>query len=112
MVDIQQPAICFRAGVPVVTKIGNHFASRVCASILTEAGVPELITKTLTEYEEKAVYLAQNPQELRKIKGKITKERLKNNLYDTKGYVADLEKAYQKIWEAYKKGKKPNQIHA
>lgn len=86
------------AGVPVVTKIGNHFASRVCASVLTEAGIPELVTKSLEEYEERAVYLAKNPNELKEIRGKITHENLLKNLYNTERFVKSLEKAFAKIY--------------
>ena len=98
------------SGVPVITKIGDHFASRVCASILTEAGLPELITKSLREYEDKAVYLAQHAKELTKIRSKITQEHLKKNLYDTKGFVRDLEKAYLLMWKRYLSGKPPTQL--
>src|SRR5206468_1006831 len=34
------------AGVPVLTLMGNSFASRVAASVLTAAGMPDLITAT------------------------------------------------------------------
>lgn len=89
------------AGVPAITKLGTHFASRVCASILLEAGLPELVCKSLEEYEEKAVDLALNPDKLNKLKKKITQERLKKSLFDTKGFVKDLERAYIKMWEKW-----------
>ena len=98
------------AGVPVLTKIGNHFASRVCASALTEAEIPEMITNTLEEYEDKAVYLANNPLELSKIRAKITHENLKKNLYDTEEFVKDLEKVYEVIWKNWENNEHPKQI--
>lgn len=98
------------AGVPVITKVGDYFASRVAASILTEAELPELITRSLKAYEDKAVYLANNPSELRKIKSKITHEHLRKNLYDTKGFVRNLEKAFLSMWKLYQKGEDPRQI--
>lgn len=85
------------AGVPVITKTGKHFASRVSTSILTRAGLTDLITKSLEDYEELAVKLANNPPLLKQIKSKITHVNLKKNLYDTKGMVKDLEKIYQNI---------------
>ena len=93
---------CLWAGVPVLTKMGNHFASRVCASVLTEALLPELITHSLKEYEDKAVYLAHNPKVLTEIRRKITHKHLQKNLYDTGGFVKDLEKAYLSMWETLK----------
>ncbi|OYX11564.1 MAG: hypothetical protein B7Z15_11585 [Rhizobiales bacterium 32-66-8] len=39
------------AGVPVITCMGESFASRVAASLLTAAGLPELVTPSMAEYE-------------------------------------------------------------
>jgi protein O-GlcNAc transferase len=87
------------AGVPVITKIGKHFASRVCASILKEAGLSELICNSFKEYEKKAVELALNPEKLNNLKQKITQEKLKKSLFDTQGFAKDLEKTYVKMQE-------------
>ena len=34
------------SGLPVITRMGESFVSRVSASLLTAIGLPELITKT------------------------------------------------------------------
>jgi predicted O-linked N-acetylglucosamine transferase (SPINDLY family) len=39
------------AGLPVLTQIGETFAGRVAASLLTAIGLPELITSSQAEYE-------------------------------------------------------------
>ena len=49
------------AGLPVLTRTGETFASRVAASLLRAIGLPELITSTESEFEELAVELAHNP---------------------------------------------------
>jgi predicted O-linked N-acetylglucosamine transferase (SPINDLY family) len=98
------------AGVPVITIMGEHFASRVCASLLTEAGIPEMIVKNLNEYEDFAVMLAENPDKLKRISEKITTDKLKKNLYNTRRFVESLEKAYLKVWEIYKKGESPKTL--
>ena len=46
------------AGVPVLTRIGNSFAGRVGASVLSAVGLPELITHTAEQYEALALKLA------------------------------------------------------
>lgn len=89
------------AGVPVVTMLGKHYASRMSAGIITGANMPELIAKNLQEYEELALRLARNPFELKSLRQKLWKERKTCPLFDTGGYVVKLEKAYEKIWQEY-----------
>lgn len=86
---------CLRMGVPVITKIGNHFASRVCASILHEVGLHELVVNSLKEYENLAVNLAQNPIKLKELKITLKQENLAKNLFNTKRFVKNLEKLYE-----------------
>lgn len=85
------------AGVPVITLLGSHFASRVGASILTEAGLGELVTHNLQEYEELAVSLSQNPKKLEELKKKIIHEKLCKNLFNTERFVRDLEAIYESV---------------
>ncbi|MBU3632018.1 hypothetical protein ICN21_01680, partial [Polynucleobacter sp. AP-Feld-500C-C5] len=47
-------------GLPVLTLMGQSFASRVAASLLNAIGLPELIANTQEEYEALAIELAQN----------------------------------------------------
>jgi len=98
------------AGVPVVTLQGNHFASRVASSILTAAGLPELITHSQKEYENLAIELATNPQKLNPIRSKLLSNRLTCPLFDTQRFTRNLEKAYQQMWQFYLSGEKPKQV--
>ena len=43
------------AGLPLMTCIGESFASRVAASLLTALDLPELITNSSSEYEQLAI---------------------------------------------------------
>ena len=54
------------AGLPVVTCAGNAFVGRVGASMLKAAGLPELITASLQDYEDLALTLASDPTLLRR----------------------------------------------
>ncbi|NJL58367.1 MAG: hypothetical protein HC887_00665 [Desulfobacteraceae bacterium] len=60
-------------GVPVITILGKHFASRVCSSLLNAVGLPELITRNLQEYETLALRLAHTPMLLQQIRQKLAK---------------------------------------
>ncbi|NQU57367.1 MAG: tetratricopeptide repeat protein [Rhodospirillales bacterium] len=98
------------AGVPVVTMLGTHFASRVSASILSAVGLPELITDNLEDYQTLALRLSQNPDELDDLKIKLARNRLSEPLFDTPRFVRNLENAYRRMWENYLTGKSPTPI--
>ncbi len=49
------------AGVPVLTCVGDTFAGRVAASLLTHCGLTELITNTLPDYTARAISIASVP---------------------------------------------------
>ena len=51
-----------RMGLPVLTCIGNSFASRVAASLLNAVNLPELITTNQEQYESLAIELATKPE--------------------------------------------------
>ena len=89
------------SGLPVLTLMGQSFASRVAASLLNAIGLPELITNTREEYETLAVGLAQNPRKLAEIKLKLTNNRLITPLFDTPLFTKNLETAYIKMYERY-----------
>jgi predicted O-linked N-acetylglucosamine transferase (SPINDLY family) len=89
------------AGLPVLTQMGETFAGRVAASLLKAIGLPELITKSQSEYEAHAIELAKSPEELSAIKDKLAKNRLTTPLFDTERYTRHLETAYQVIYERY-----------
>jgi len=88
---------CLWAGVPVITLKGNHFASRVSASLLTAIGLPELITHSVSEYEKLAIDLATNPKKLLSIRYSLLSNRLTHPLFNTELFVKNLEDAYVKM---------------
>jgi protein O-GlcNAc transferase len=98
------------AGIPVITLQGNHFASRVSSSILAAIGIPELITRTLAEYEALAVRLALDAFKLKEIRQKIGRNRISAPLFDTPRFVRNLETAYKEMWKIFSAGDAPRQI--
>ena len=95
------------AGVPVLTVQGKHFASRMASSILKAGDLNELVTNSLSEYENKAVILAKKNKIMENIKSKLIANCRKSNLFNTKEFVNQLEKAYKIIYKRYLHGKKP-----
>jgi predicted O-linked N-acetylglucosamine transferase (SPINDLY family) len=88
-------------GLPVLTRQGQSFASRVAASLLNAVGLPELITATQSEYEALAINLATNAQKLADIKQNLTNNRLSTSLFDTQSFINGLEVAYRKMYDCY-----------
>ena len=97
--------------LPIVTCIGNTFPSRVAASLLQAAHMPELITHSHAEYEALALELATNPQKLAAIKQKLAENQATCPLFDTKRFTKNMEKAFVKIWEHQQAGLPPNHIY-
>ena len=88
-------------GVPVITLRGKTHGSRYGASILTAAGVPELIAENLREYTGKAVQLAKNGMLLNRLHRELPEQVRNSRLMDGKGYMQELEEAYRQIWGLY-----------
>jgi predicted O-linked N-acetylglucosamine transferase (SPINDLY family) len=98
-------------GLPVLTRIGEAFAGRVAASLLTAINLPELITATPQAYENLAIELAANPDKLAAIKRQLANNRLTTPLFDTKRYTRHLEVAYKAMHERHQAGLPPDTIH-
>ena len=82
------------SGLPVLTRMGESFASRVAGSLLTAMGLPELITHSLAEYEARALHLAQHPQELAALRQRLIANRDSGPLFNTKTFARRIEAAY------------------
>jgi protein O-GlcNAc transferase len=94
-------------GVPVLTLIGETFAGRVAASLLTALDLPELIAQTLGDYARLAIELARNPRMLAALRQKLQDHRSASALFDTAGFTRHLEKAYTIMVERHRSGLEP-----
>lgn len=88
-------------GLPVLTCVGETFASRVAGSLLQAARLPELITHTLAEYEAHALHLAHHPDELGRIRQKLAHDKAQLPLFDTTRFARHLEQTYRDMWRSY-----------
>jgi protein O-GlcNAc transferase len=100
------------SGVPVITLQGSHFASRMSSSILSAAGLPEMVTHSLENYENLGVRLAGETDELNAIRQRLVRNRLSVALFDTALFVRNLEIAFEKMWAVYRSGDTPRPIRA
>jgi predicted O-linked N-acetylglucosamine transferase (SPINDLY family) len=95
------------AGLPVLTVLGDSFASRVAASLLQAAGLPEMAVATDVEYRATALRLARCPEELAALKARLAAAGGSAPLFDTARFARSLERAYRMMWERHAAGEPP-----
>jgi protein O-GlcNAc transferase len=95
------------ATVPVITIAGATFASRVAASLVTAAGVPELAVHDRAEYVELAVRIGRDPAERAALRRRLAEARTTAPLFDSARTVRSLERAYATMWANYTAGAAP-----
>jgi len=97
-------------GIPVVTRRGNHFASRVSDSILAAIGLEDMITDDLMGYENLALELAGNGEKLEAVRARLSANLGTHPLFDAAGFVANLETGFEMAWERHSNGLPPDHI--
>ena len=95
------------AGLPVLTCTGQTYVSRGATSIVRAAGLPELATSTLAEYEALALRLATRPAELAALRLRLQQNRAACPLHDTPAYTRHLEAAYTRMAQRWQSGQPP-----
>ncbi|CAN5127201.1 hypothetical protein BH09PSE6_BH09PSE6_30980 [soil metagenome] len=92
------------AGLPVLTFPGYTFVSRVAASLVSAAGVPQLVADSLEHYEQRAIELARDPQLLGALKRQLIDTRLSVALFDSSVYTRELEALYERMADVARTG--------
>jgi len=95
------------AGLPVLTCRGNSLAGRVASSLLDAAGLPELATASLDDYEATALRLATEPALLAGFRARLARNRLDCPLFDSRRFARPIEAAYRTMWESWQRGEAP-----
>lgn len=98
------------AGLPVLTVSGATFASRVAASLLNAVGLPELVTRTIVEYESRALALASTPGMCAALRQRLQSNRAVTPLFDTKIFTRRMEAAYEAMVHRQRQGLAPDHI--
>jgi predicted O-linked N-acetylglucosamine transferase (SPINDLY family) len=88
-------------GVPFVTLAGDHFVSRMGVTILTNAGIPELIAKDREEYVSLAVNLALDKERLRSLRHNLRQKVVASPLMNQPTFVHNMEAAYREMWRKW-----------
>jgi len=94
-------------GVPVISLRGRTHGARFGASILTNAGVRELVVENGLNYVRRAVQLADSPSLIEAYHMGLRDNMKRSPLMDMKGYMRELEAAYQRIWQEFCDAEEP-----
>src|SRR5207253_1247700 len=90
-----------------LTCSGETFAGRVAGSLLTAAGMPELVTASLEQYEQTALALAREPQRLTALRRRLEESHDTVALFDLPKLTANIEAAYARMWQTWLSGQQP-----
>jgi predicted O-linked N-acetylglucosamine transferase (SPINDLY family) len=94
-------------GVPVLTFAGRSFAARVCGSLVTAAGLPELVCDSGPAFVDRAVHLGTHRGELAELARRLESGRSTCTLFDTPLLVRELEGLFQQMWHEQSTGQLP-----
>lgn len=89
------------AGVPLLTIAGDSFASRVASSLLVNIELDELISGSIEDYINKAIYLGKNQKQLNFIKNKLSLNKNSSKLFNGKLFARHLELAFTEMHRQY-----------
>ncbi|MGL5081919.1 MAG: O-linked N-acetylglucosamine transferase, SPINDLY family protein [Microcoleaceae cyanobacterium] len=88
-------------GIPLVTRVGQQFASRNSYTMMVNAGITEGIAWTDEEYIEWGIRLGRDENLRQQISWKLKKSRQTAPLWNGKQFTREMENAYQQMWKIY-----------
>jgi protein O-GlcNAc transferase len=88
-------------GVPVVSLAGNYPGRRYGATMLSNAGAPELVVEDADAYVDLAVALAQDRKSLSRYRRSARKTMKASPLLDAKAVTVAVEHAYRMMWRTW-----------
>ncbi|MDR2155638.1 MAG: tetratricopeptide repeat protein [Burkholderiaceae bacterium] len=80
-----------RAGVPLITQMGDTFCSRMAASLLHAIGLPELVTTDRNDYVRLAADLARDGARRQALRGKLARLLPESNLFNPQRLTRQFE---------------------
>jgi predicted O-linked N-acetylglucosamine transferase (SPINDLY family) len=92
-------------GVPVISMVGRHHASRVGLSIFTRVGLEFFAASTRNEFVARATALAQNLEALVDIRFSMRRRMTESSLCNAGDFACSVEQAYREMWHKWCKNK-------
>jgi len=91
--------------VPILTRAGRTYISRMAGSLLTAVGLPDLITGSLAEYESLAVTLGRTPARVASYRRYLGEHARSSPLFDVPQTVRDIETEFERLAKAARAGR-------
>jgi predicted O-linked N-acetylglucosamine transferase (SPINDLY family) len=88
-------------GVPLVSRSGRSVASRSSISLLTNAGLAQLVARSWEDYVDIALGLAADLPALAQLRGTLRERLRASPLLDAQGFTRDLEALYRDAWRRW-----------
>jgi len=85
-------------GVPVVALRGDRHSGRICASLLTHAGLADWVADTKAAYQAAAVESARDPRRLASLRSGMRERLRASRLMDSASAARAVEAAYRRLW--------------
>ena len=92
-------------GVPLLTKKGNNFYSRIGTSINKNLGMEDWIANNEKDYISKAISKASDLEKLLQIKKKLRNKFLKSPLSNANQFAKNFENCLNLMWKTYLENK-------
>jgi len=88
---------CLWMGTPILTRSGKTYISRMAGSLLTAVGLPDLITTTIEEYEQRAVQIGRQPARAASYKRYLKEHGHSSPLFDIPATVRHIELEFERL---------------
>lgn len=96
-----------RAGLPAISCAGSDMASRLGASLLNAAGLPDCVLATQEEYVAEAIRLGQHPTALKALRERLRSAHSTAPLFDAAARIKELEAAWTHMIDRSRAGLPP-----
>ena len=84
-------------GLPVLTRLGRAFASRMAGSLVRCLGLPDLITHNQAEYEARAIEIGRDLALCAELKRRLQHGKEHSPVFDMPGFVNDFSDAVERV---------------
>ena len=88
-------------GVPAVTLASSRPVGRIGTSLMHNLGLPDWVSNSEKEYEDRAVAFAQDIAALSELRTTMRERMQTSPIMDGRSFAQDVENAYQKMWQKW-----------